>query len=170
MAGGANPDGTRPSDRVTFTRQDADRIGRTVRAYEGGDRRGAPLKYDHWLYRNPDVFRMAKFTGDSSGGWAVGSQATITFTNVIFGGETAIAINKFCSIGGGGSAEVGVARDISNTWSLISWPMQEVCDVVLEDVSISLNTETCAILKTLHTATTQYLKLTFPYVTCGGQD
>ena len=167
MSGAAKPDGNRPSQRVAFTRQDAQRIGRAVRAYEGGDKKSQPLSFEHFRYQNPDVVRMATFAGDPSGGWAIGASATVTFTNSIFGGETAVAYNRFVSLGGGGAAEVAVARDISNSWNLIAWPMQSVCDTKLDDITIALDTASCAITKTLHTTTVQYLTLTFPYSTCG---
>ena len=170
MAGAAKPDGKRPSARVSFTRQDAQRIGKAVRAYEAGDKKGKPLSFEHRQYQNPDVVRMATFSGDSSGGWPVYSDATITFTNSLFGGETAVAHNRFVSLGGAGVCEVAVARDISNSWNLISWPVGQVCDTALVDISMQLNTATCAIVKTLHTVTVQFLQLTFPYVTCSGQD
>ena len=170
MTGAARPDGRRPSARVSFTRQDAQRIGRAVRAYESGDKKSQPLSFEHFRYQNPDVVRMATFSGDSSGGWPVNASATVTFTNSIFGGETAVAYNRFVSLGGAGACEVAVARDISNSWNLISWPMLHVCDIKLDDISVALNTASCAITKTLHTSTVQYLALTFPYVTCSGQD
>jgi hypothetical protein len=170
MSRGAKPDGKRPSERVSFNRKDADRIAKTVRAYESGDKKGEPLTFGNRLQPNLDVFRLATFDGDSSDGWAVFNEATITFTNPIYNGQTAVAKNYFCSIGGGGEAEVGVARDISNVWHLISWPMGQACDTKLDDITIALNTANCVITKTLHTSTVTYLSLTFPYVTCSGQD
>lgn len=166
-----NGSGQRPSDRVTFTRKSADRIADAVRTVEAGNRNSEALTFGFRLQPNLDAFRIATFAGDSSGGWPVGGNQTITFINPIYNNQTATALNYFCSIGGGGgAAKVGVARDISNVWHLISWPMQEVCGIKLDDISIELNTANCAILKTLHTSTVQYLKLTFPYVTCGGQE
>jgi len=39
------PDGKNPGQRVSFTRQGADRIARAVRTVEAGDRRGQPLRF-----------------------------------------------------------------------------------------------------------------------------
>ena len=167
MAGANKPDGKSNTQRVSFTRRDADRIGRVVRTVEAGDKKGNALTFG---YRQPpprDTFRMATFTGDSSGGWPVGNTAVVTFSDPVWGGATATAKNYFCSIGGG---DVGLCRNASNVWHLVSWEMQQLCDIKVDDVSISLNTANCAIEKTIHTSTVSYLSLSFPYVTCSGQD
>lgn len=45
MAGANKPDGKNPQQRVAFTRRDADRIARTVRIVEGGDKKGNALTF-----------------------------------------------------------------------------------------------------------------------------
>lgn len=167
MSRANKPDGKSPNSRVAFTRRDADRIARVVRTVEAGDKKGNSLTFGVRQHTPLDVFRMATFTGDSSGGWPKDSTTTITFSDPIYGGQTATAKNYFCSIGGG---DVGVARTVSNVWHLVSWEMESVCDTKIEDITIDLNTANCAITKTLHTTTVQYLTLSFPYVTCSGQD
>lgn len=113
-------------------------------------------------------FRIATFTGDSSGGWAKGTTTTINFSEPLCDGLTSVtAVNHFCSVGGG---DVGVSRDEDSKWYLVTWEMDQVCDTKIEDITLALNTATCAILKTIHTATVQYMQMTYPYVTCTGQD
>lgn len=109
-------------------------------------------------------FRVATFSGDSSGGWAKDTTATITFTEPLCDGvSTATAANYFCSVGGG---RVGVSRNESSVWHLVTWEMEQVCDRKLDDITIELNTSTCAIMKTLHTSTVQYMQMTYPYIDC----
>ncbi len=157
------PDGKNPSSRVSFTRQGADRIARVVRTVESGDKKGQPLTFGNRI-RSPtqsagDIFRIAAFTGS----WSVDSTKTIEFTNPIYSGATATAINYFCGIAGG---DIGVARDSSNVWHLISWEMQEVCTTRIIDIEVELNTANCEIYRTLVTATQKFLRLTFPFATC----
>ena len=162
MAGANKPDGKSPTSRVAFTRRDADRIARTVRAYEGGDKKGNALTFGNRI-RPPtasgDVFRTARFTGS----WSVDSTATIEFTNSTFTPQTATAINLFCGIADG---DIGVAKDVENVWHLISWEMQEVCTTRIIDIEIELNTANCEIYRTLVTATQKFLRLTYPFATC----
>ena len=161
MAGANKPDGKSNTQRVSFTRRDADRIGRVVRTVEAGDKKGNALTFGH--RQRPgvvgDIFRTARFTGS----WSVDSTATVEFTNSTFTPQTATAINLFCGIAGG---DVGVAKDIENVWHLISWEMQEVCTTRIIDIELDLNTANCEIYRTLVTATQKFLRLTFPFATC----
>ena len=161
MAGANKPDGKSNTQRVSFTRRDADRIGRVVRTVEAGDKKGNALTFSH--RQKPgvvgDIFRTARFTGS----WSVDSTATVEFTNSTFTPQTATAINLFCGIAGG---DVGVAKDIENVWHLISWEMQEVCTTRIIDIELDLNTANCEIYRTLVTATQKFLRLTFPFATC----
>jgi hypothetical protein len=163
MAGANKPDGKSNTQRVSFTRRDADRIGRVVRTVEAGDKKGNALTFGHRQQPGQgvvgDIFRTARFTGS----WSVDSTATVEFTNSTFTPQTATAINLFCGIAGG---DVGVAKDIENVWHLISWEMQEVCTTRIIDIELDLNTADCAIVRTLVTATQKFLRLTYPFATC----
>jgi hypothetical protein len=161
MAGANKPDGKSNTQRVSFTRRDADRIGRVVRTVEAGDKKGNALTFGHRQQPGVvgDIFRTARFTGS----WSVDSTATVEFTNSTFTPQTATAINLFCGIAGG---DVGVAKDIENVWHLISWEMQEVCTTRIIDIELDLNTANCEIYRTLVTATQKFLRLTFPFATC----
>jgi hypothetical protein len=163
VAGANKPDGKSNTQRVSFTRRDADRIGRVVRTVEAGDKKGNALTFGHRQQPGQgvvgDIFRTARFTGS----WSVDSTATVEFTNSTFTPQTATAINLFCGIAGG---DVGVAKDIENVWHLISWEMQEVCTTRIIDIELDLNTANCEIYRTLVTATQKFLRLTFPFATC----
>jgi hypothetical protein len=163
VAGANKPDGKSNTQRVSFTRRDADRIGRVVRTVEAGDKKGNALTFGHRQQPGQgvvgDIFRTARFTGS----WSVDSTATVEFTNSTFTPQTATAINLFCGIAGG---DVGVARDVEDVWHLISWEMQEVCTTRIIDIELDLNTANCEIYRTLVTATQKFLRLTFPFATC----
>jgi hypothetical protein len=47
VAGANKPDGKSNTQRVSFTRRDADRIGRVVRTVEAGDKKGNALTFGH---------------------------------------------------------------------------------------------------------------------------
>ena len=161
MAGANKPDGKSNTQRVSFTRRDADRIGRVVRTVESGDKKGNALTFGN-RYRPPsskDIFRTARFTG----AWSVDSIKVIEFTNSTFSPQTATAINLFCGIADG---DVGVAKDVEDVWHLISWEMQEVCTTRIIDIELDLNTANCEIYRTLVTATQKFLRLTYPFATC----
>ena len=159
------PDG-RPArlQRVQFTRPAAERIAKVVRKVEEGDRRAGPLKFGPRQRPvaqggDSDIFRVAAFTGS----WAVDTTKTIEFIDPVHSNATATAINYFCGIAGG---EVGVAKNASNVWHLVSWEMQEVCTTRIIDIQVELNTTDCVITRTLVTATQKFLRLTFPFATC----
>jgi len=145
MAGANKPDGKSNMQRVAFTRRDADRIGRVVRTVEAGDKKGNALTFGH---RQPsqgvvgDIFRTARFTGS----WHVNSTATVEFTNSTFTPQTATAINLFCGIADG---DVGVAKDIDNTWYLIAWEMETATAVFVTA------TATTSVLQSVTVAATQ---------------
>ena len=173
------PDGRSSGQRVSFTRQGADRIARVVRTVEAGDKKGAGLSFNPRLRPIPqagdsDIFRVAAFTGS----WSVDSTATIEFIDPVHSNATATAINYFCGIAGG---EVGVAKNASNVWHLIAWKMETATAVfvtatattaVLESVTVGATQSTadCSInvvttnntteLKIISsTATVTYLRL-----------
>ena len=160
------PDGKNPGQRVSFTRQGADRIARAVRTVEAGDKKAEPLRFGPRLRSTGGVttaasgsFRVATFTTH----WNVGQTAEIKFANPIYSEATATAINLFCSIADG---RVGVLQDETNVWHLVSWEMKEVCRTHVVNVQVSLNTETCEITRTLATTTQKFLILSYPFATC----
>jgi hypothetical protein len=144
VAGANKPDGKSNTQRVSFTRRDADRIGRVVRTVEAGDKKGNALTFGH--RQRPrvvgDIFRTARFTGS----WSVDSTATVEFTNSTFTPQTATANNLFCSIETG---DVGVAKDVDNTWYLIAWEMETATAVFVTA------TATTAVLQSVTVAATQ---------------
>ena len=146
MAGANKPDGKSNTQRVSFTRRDADRIGRVVRTVEAGDKKGNALTFGHRQQPGQgvvgDIFRTASFTGS----WSVDSTATVEFTNSTFTPQTATANNIFCSIETG---DVGVAKDVDNTWYLIAWEMETATAVFVTA------TATTAMLQSVTVAATQ---------------
>ncbi|MGA0081941.1 MAG: hypothetical protein ACO3IT_09285 [Ilumatobacteraceae bacterium] len=157
------PDGKSGNlQKVQFTRPAAERIARVVRQVELGNRDTAPLRFAPRLRQaagSKDIFRMARFAGS----WEVDSTTTITFTNPIHSNATATAINYFCGIADG---DIGVCKDSTGVWHLVSWEMTEVCTTRLIDMQLQLNTASCEIIKTLVTATHRFMKLTYPFATC----
>jgi hypothetical protein len=144
VAGANKPDGKSNTQRVSFTRRDADRIGRVVRTVEAGDKKGNALTFGHRQQPGVvgDIFRTARFTGS----WSVDSTATVEFTNSTFTPQTATANNLFCSIETG---DVGVAKDVDNTWYLIAWEMETATAVFVTA------TATTAVLQSVTVAATQ---------------
>ena len=146
------PDSLQP---VSFTRAAANRIAKTVSRVEGEARKTEPLRFGPRQRPRPgggdsDIFRTARFTGS----WSVDSTATVEFTNSTFTPQTATANNLFCSIETG---DVGVAKDVDNTWYLIAWEMETATAVfvtatattsVLQSVTVAatLNTSNCSIV------------------------
>lgn len=115
-----------------------------------------------WLLQDAadDDFRIARNTEP----WAVDSSAAIEFVNSRYSNATTTAYNNFCSIGVGG--EVGVSLDVDGVWQLVSWETGEDCGTQVVDVIIYFDDETCAVSKTVVTATQKFLTLTYPYTTC----
>lgn len=140
------PDGRNSGQRVSFTRQGADRIARVVRTVEAGDKRAGPLRFGPRLRSiggaDGDVFRTAGFTGT----WAIDSTATIEFTNATFTPQTATAQNLFCSIENG---DVGVAKNAAGIWHLIAWEMETATAVFVS------STATTAVLQSVTVGATQ---------------
>jgi hypothetical protein len=137
------PDSLQP---VSFTRAAANRIAKTVSRVEGEARKTEPLRFGPRQRPRPggvgDIFRTARFTGS----WSVDSTATVEFTNSTFTPQTATANNLFCSIETG---DVGVAKDVDNTWYLIAWEMETATAVFVTA------TATTAVLQSVTVAATQ---------------
>lgn len=110
------PDG-KPAgtERVSFTRPAAERIGKAVRLVEAGDRDLGPLE---WGPRGggaaSKVFRVCTFTGD----WAINTAKTVTFRNVTTTPNTVSAINLFCGLSPAGSCDAAIAKD-GTAWYLV---------------------------------------------------
>jgi hypothetical protein len=109
------PDGAAAgTQRVTFTKPAAERIGKVVRQVEAGDRDLGPLE---WGPRggaaSGKVFRVCTFTG----AWAINTSKTVTFLGVT---STVSATNLFAAIPARGSARnCAIAKD-GTSWYLIA--------------------------------------------------
>lgn len=113
------PDGAAAgTQRVTFTKGAAERIGRVVREVEFGNRDLGPIE---WGPRGVGgssgrVFRVCTFTG----AWAIGSEKTVTFRGVTTTPNTVLATNLFATIAAAASARnCAVAKD-GSAWYLIA--------------------------------------------------
>lgn len=81
MAGANKPDGKNPQQRVAFTRRDADRIARTVRIVEGGDKKGNALTFGNRIRPTIAVTTSTLTTASITVlTGAVLSTASLTFT------------------------------------------------------------------------------------------
>lgn len=111
------PDGAAAgTQRVTFTKGAAERIGRVVREVESGNRDLGPIE---WGPRGVGgssgrVFRVCTFTG----AWAIGSEKTVTFRGVTTTPNTVSAVNLVCGLSPAGTCDVSVARD-GTAWYLV---------------------------------------------------
>ena len=115
------PDGKSGSQRVSFTRQGADRIARVVRIVERGDRKGNALTFGNRSASvsgsSEKIFRVG--TQDSSA-WAKGAVKTVTFITVTTTPNTVSAMNLFADIATGSTGRaVAVAKD-GTGWYLIA--------------------------------------------------
>lgn len=110
------PDGKpAKTERVTFTRPAAERIAKTVRAVEAGDRDQAALTFGvRTGGSGGKAFRMATFTGS----WSINSEKTVTFRNQTTTPNTVSATNLFCGLSPSGSCDVAIAKD-GTAWYLV---------------------------------------------------
>jgi hypothetical protein len=104
------------SDRITFTRDSADRIAAAVRRVEIGDRTQSGPTWD--LPPTPAskrVFRICTFTGS----WPINASKTVTFRGST---ATVSAINLFAAVGNTASSvpkDCAIAKD-GTQWYLIA--------------------------------------------------
>jgi hypothetical protein len=110
------PDGASAgTQRVTFTKPAAERIGKVVREVEAGNRDLGPLE---WGPRggggSGKVFRVCTFTG----AWAINASKTVTFRNVTSTPNTASVMNLVCGLSPAGSCDVSIAKD-GTAWYLV---------------------------------------------------
>ena len=118
MAGANKPDGRSNTQRVSFTRRDADRIGRVVRTVEAGDKKGNALTFRRPAVSSAGgVFRIATH---GSAAWNKDSTQTVTFVTTTSTPNTATAVNLFADLASGVTGRsVAIARD-GTAWDLIA--------------------------------------------------
>ena len=119
------PDGASAgTQRVTFTKPAAERIGKVVREVEAGNRDLGPLE---WGPRgvggsSSKVFRVATV----SGAWALNTLRTVTFRNQTTTPNTASVMNHIMPLPAmkstGASRIVNIAKDHTQ-WYLVSFPL-----------------------------------------------
>jgi hypothetical protein len=110
------PDGASAgTQRVTFTKTAAERIGKVVREVEAGDRDLGPLTFGPRVGgAGGKVFRVCTFTG----AWSINAEKTVTFKGVTSTPNTVAAINLVCGMNPSGSCDVSIAKD-GTAWYLI---------------------------------------------------
>jgi hypothetical protein len=119
------PDGASAgTQRVTFTKPAAERIGKVVREVEAGNRDLGPLE---WGPRgvggsSSKVFRVATV----SGAWELNTLRTVTFQNQTTTPNTASVMNHIMPLPAmkstGASRIVNIAKDHTQ-WYLVSFPL-----------------------------------------------
>lgn len=112
------PDGAAAgTQRVTFTKDAASRIGRVVREVEAGNRDQGPLTFGPRVGgASGKVFRIATFTG----AWSINASKTVTFRGVTTTPNTVAAVNLFAAISAPASAaNCAIAKD-GTAWYLIA--------------------------------------------------
>jgi hypothetical protein len=112
------PDGASAgTQRVTFTKGAAERIGKVVREVEAGNRDLGPLTFGPRVGgAGGKVFRVCTFTGS----WSINASKTVTFRNQTTTPNTASAINLFAAITASSSSRpCAIAKD-GTAWYLIA--------------------------------------------------
>ena len=103
------PDGAAAgTQRVTFTKDAASRIGRVVRTVEAGNRDQGPLTFGPSVGgASGKTFRVCTFTGS----WSINASKTVTFRGVTTTPNTVSVVNLVCGLNPSGSCDVSVAKD-----------------------------------------------------------
>ena len=111
------PDGAAAgTQRVTFTKPAAERIGKVVRTVEAGNRDQGPLTFGPRGVASGKVFRVCTFTGS----WSINASKTVTFRGVTTTPNTAVAVNLFAAITASSSSRpCAIAKD-GTAWYLIA--------------------------------------------------
>lgn len=111
------PDGRNSGQRVSFTRQGADRIARVVRTVESGDKKGRPLQFSPRLAAPAaGTIRVCTFTAS----WDKNTEQTVTLKYQTTTPNTLVATNLFADIVTASTASnCAVARD-GTSWFLIA--------------------------------------------------
>jgi hypothetical protein len=114
------PDGkSANTERVTFTRDSAVRIGKAVRKVEHGSRDMLPYDFEPRLSAAAGkTFRVCTFTG----AWAIDAAKIVTFKNQTTTPNTVSATNLFLGLPENGTRNCGIAKD-GTGWYLIQWQM-----------------------------------------------
>jgi hypothetical protein len=107
------PDGASAgTQRVTFTKGAAERIGKVVREVEAGNRDQGPLTFGPRVGgAGGKTFRICTFTGS----WSINASKTVTFRGST---ATVSAINLVCGLNPSGSCDVSIAKD-GTAWYLV---------------------------------------------------
>lgn len=112
------PDGkAAKTEAVSFTRPAAERIAKTVRLVEAGNRDAGGISYgskDAGFFPAAKVFRIATFTGE----WAKNTDKTVTFKYQTTTPNTVSAMNLFCGLNPNGSCDVSIAKE-GTAWFLV---------------------------------------------------
>ena len=117
-------------ERVTFTKNSAERIGKVVRIVEAGDRDAEPMSFSPRFSGGVagKTFRVCTFTG----AWSKNSAKVVTFKNQTSTPNTASCQNIFISLPGStattSSRSCAIAKE-GTAWHLIQWEW-EVTDVL----------------------------------------
>ncbi len=133
------PDG-KPArtERVTFTRPAAERIGKVVREVEAGNRDCGPLTFGYSQSAQSKAFRVCTFTG----AWGIDTVKTVTIRNRTATPNTVSATNLFLPIQDTGSQRnCLIARD-GSAWYLaqVQWaPASFVYDATLTTAAIEFS-------------------------------
>ena len=111
------PDGAAAgTQRVTFTKPAAERIGKVVRTVEAGNRDQGPLTFGPRGVPSGMVFRVCTFTGS----WSINASKEVTFRGVTTTPNTAVAVNLFAAITASSSSRpCAIAKD-GTAWYLIA--------------------------------------------------
>lgn len=156
------PDGAAAgTQRVTFTKGAAERIGKVVREVEAGNRDLGPVSFGSAPGPAASkVFRVCTFTGE----WGKGSNKVVTFRNVTTVPNTVVATNLFYDLPDNGETDCAIAKD-GTAWYLV----QEVHTQVTVITGATLTTAglqfTRAIMQVVCTATASTVTLTT--IDCG---
>ena len=110
------PDGASAgTQRVTFTKGAAERIGKVVREVESGNRDLGPLTFGPRVGNaGGKVFRVCTFTG----AWSINASKTVTFRGVTSTPNTVSAVNLFYDLPNNGNSTCAIAKD-GTAWYLV---------------------------------------------------
>lgn len=98
---------------VSFSRAAAQRIAKTVRTVEAGNRAQSGLTFDHPQFGQPAVIRTATFTGS----WSIGSTKNVTYK---YASGTANATNDLMNLPDAGTRNCVIGKE-GTAWRLINW-------------------------------------------------
>jgi len=120
VAGAKRPDGgAARTERVTFTRPAAERIGKVVRIVEAGDRVAEGLTFTPRPAAASGVqFRVCTFTATST--WTKGGDKVVSFKYQTTTPNTVTATNLFADVGtASGGVNCAIAKE-GTAWFLIA--------------------------------------------------